>query len=183
MQFKQLGAFSAAVGMAFVFSSSAWAASTSENVTFPTPLNELPLFGVELPSSNKTRTVAAGDTFSDTYTFSLTQASDVFGGVSSPLAVRMGMTVKGVTFDSITLASTVPGSGFIASGTSLPEFTFEGLAIGSYQLTIAGRAIGSQGGFYTGELVAVSAVPEPTTTALALSALAIVGGLSLRRKA
>lgn len=181
MSFKQLGAFGVIAGIALTFGSSAWAATTSVSITFATPLNTLPSASVQLPEPNFARTVAAGDSFLDTYFFSLTQTSDVFGGVSSPLAIFKGLTLKGLAFDSITLAPV--GGATSASTSALPSFTFEGLTAGNYQLTIAGHAIGSQGGNYTGELAAMPAVPEPGTIALALSGLALVGAMTRRKQA
>ena len=95
-----------------------------------------------------------------------------------------GQTLKGVAFDSITLAAVgAVGGATSASSSALPSFTFEGLTAGNYQLTIAGHAIGSQGGSYIGELAATPAVPEPGTTALALTGLALVGAMGRRKKA
>ncbi|MDI1349250.1 FxDxF family PEP-CTERM protein [Aquabacterium sp.] len=181
MSFKQLGAFGLAAGIAMTLGSSAWAATTSVSINFSTPLNTLPSASVQLPEPNFARTVVAGDSFLDTYFFSLTETSDVFGGVSSPLAFFKGLTVKGVAFDSITLAAV--GGATSASSSALPSFTFEGLTAGNYQLTIAGHAIGSQGGSYIGELAATPAVPEPGTIALTLSGLALVGAIARRKKA
>lgn len=181
MSFKQLGAFGMAAGIAMTLGSSAWAATTSVSINFSTPLNTLPSASVQLPEPNFARTVVAGDSFLDTYFFSLTETSDVFGGVSSPLAFFKGLTVKGVAFDSITLAAV--GGATSASSSALPSFTFEGLTAGNYQLTIAGHAIGSQGGSYIGELAATPAVPEPGTIALTLSGLALVGAIARRKQA
>ena len=80
-------------------------------------------------------------------------------------------------------ASLAPVGGLALPGSSaLPSFTFEGLAAGNYQLTIAGHAIGNQGGSYIGELAALPAVPEPGTIALTASGLALLGAIA-RRKA
>ena len=149
MSFKQLGAFGTAAGIAMTLGSSAWAATTSVSINFSTPLNTLPSASVQLPEPNFARTVVAGDSFLDTYFFSLTETSDVFGGVSSPLAFFKGLTVKGLAFDSITLAAV--GGASSASSSPLPSFTFEGLTAGNYQLTIAGHAIGQ----------AIARVPRP----------------------
>ncbi len=181
MSFKQLGAFGMVAGIAMTLGSSAWAATTSVSINFSTPLNTLPSASVQLPEPNFARTVAAGDSFLDTYFFSLTETSDVFGGVSSPLAFFKGLTVKGLAFDGITLAAV--GGANSASSSPLPSFTFEGLTAGNYQLTIAGHAIGSQGGSYIGELAATPAVPEPGSIALTLSGLALVGAIARRKKA
>lgn len=179
MFFKQLGAFSVAMALG----SSAWAVTTSVSINFATPLNTVPSASIQLPDPGSVRFVAAGDDFLDTYFFSLTQTSDVFGGVSSPLAVFKGLTLKGVAFDSITLSPVNPANAAaIASSSALPSFTFEGLTAGNYQLTIAGHAIGSQGGSYIGELAALPAVPEPGTIALTVSGLALLGAIT-RRKA
>ncbi|KAJ8134394.1 hypothetical protein OY671_012393, partial [Metschnikowia pulcherrima] len=128
------------------------------------------------------RFVAAGDGFLDTYFFSLTQTSDVFGGVSSPSAFFKGSTLKGSTFDSITSTPVNPANAAaIASSSASPSFTFEGSTAGNYQLTIAGHAIGSQGGSYIGESAASPAVPEPGTIASTVSGSASSGAITRRQ--
>lgn len=177
---KSMGAFALTTLTALVgTTATAWAATTSVSIGYATPLDQMPSASVQLPEPASARVVATGDDFIDTYLFSLTQTSDVFGGFSSPLASFKGLTVKGLAFDSISLALV---GGTTIGHTSLPTFAFEGLAAGHYELTVRGHAIGSQGGSYIGEVAALPAVPEPATIALTLSGLVLVGTIA-RRKA
>lgn len=176
---KFMGAFALTTLTALVdTTSSAWAVTTSVSIGYATALDQLPSASVQLPEPGNARVVAAGDDFIDTYFFSLTQTSDVFGSFSSPLATFKGLTVKGLAFDGITLALV---GGATIGNTSLPTFAFEGLSAGNYALTLRGRAIGSQGGSYIGEVAVLPAVPEPATIALTLSGLALVGALARRK--
>lgn len=174
MNVIKLGALACALSLG----ASAWAANDTLNVSLLSPLDT---FADGYHIAN--RTVAAGDTFTDTYTFDLTQAVDIFGGVASPFSIFKGLTVKGLAFDSVTLSG-AELVGERASSVTLPQFEFSNLAAGSlYVLTIKGHAVGSLGGSYQGDILSAAAVPEPETVALLIAGLAVVGTLSRRRQA
>ncbi len=175
MFFKFIGTFAAA----FALCSSGWAATSSNVYTFSTPLDTLPSASVDLPGTGLARVVSAGDDFLDTFNFTLSQNSDIFGGFVSALASRGSLVIKGLAFDSISL---VPAVGATQTSASVPTFDFGALSAGSYQLTVKGHAIGSQGGSYSGALAAEAPpVPEPESLALSLAGLAVVGALARRR--
>jgi hypothetical protein len=172
---KLIGSLAIAVAL----NSSGWAATSSVVYTFSSPLDTLASSSVDLPGVGQTRTVNAGDDFLDTFYFTLSQNSDVFGGFVSALATHNSLVLKGLVFDSISL---IPSVGATQTSASLPSFGFNALSAGSYQLTVKGHAIGSQGGSYSGVLAAEALpIPEPETMALSLAGLALVA-LLLRRR-
>lgn len=152
-------------------STSAQALTETRSIEVPGLLSDYGLTGFAVNG----RTVAAGNDFVDTYTFKLGSTSDVEGGFDSLFRYRATGIVRGIVFDSITL------SGNNVSIDALPLFSYSALNAGSYVLTVAGRAVGSQGGSYYGEFTAMPAIPEPATIALTLAGVGVVSLLARRR--
>ena len=168
----------AAAAIAMALSGAAMAADTSVTVTVPDALDSL-----DLGFLIQAREVAAGDSFTDYYKFSITSSSDVFGSVVSAKTVNKSkVVVKDVAFDSITLTGT-SFAGTKLNETVLTDFLFSNLNEGSYILKVLGHATASLGGSYHGELLASPAVPEAGSLALTLAGVGVVGVLARRRKA
>ena len=119
----------------------------------------------------------AGD-FVDVYTFTLTGlASTIFGDIDR---ANSGSLWKIVDFKlklkddngGPVYKDNSPGNGF----------SFENLIAGTYTLRLTGTVNGSRGGSYTGFVSEVSPVPEPSTYALVLAGLGVVGFVARRRR-
>lgn len=178
MNFKRFGAFGLAAGLSLALLPSAHADSSY----YLWPLNEEG--AISLPAGAPLRLVNAGASFLDTYHFKLSQTSDVFGGVASAISSYQGLTIKGLAFDSISLAPESGTLGSLQTSSNVPQFSFANLVAGNYVLTLSGRAIGSQGGSYYGNLFAVASnVPEPAGLVLTLSGLMLVGAIARRKQA
>ena len=127
--------------------------------------------------------------FSDVFTFSLTQPSD---SVSSAVSLEQpnldgsgfDYFVEGGTFG---LYSDADGDGM--GGTLISQTTFggdstslsaNGIAAGSYYWAVAGNASGDLGGIYN-FTTNTAPVPEPETYALMLAGLGLLGFVGKRR--
>ncbi len=109
----------------------------------------------------------AGITF-DTFSFSLTMLSDVWGGAfKSPRVLGLGV--------ELAQGATVLG----ADGDVTDGFSFAGLTAGMYTLKFAAFSTGK--GSYGGN-IAATPVPEPETYAMMLAGLVAVGFLARRRQ-
>ncbi len=170
--------FSAAMALAAVLSltQTAQAAHTSVSVDLPFALTSNSVF--TLP----TRTVEAGDTFEDYYTFRVNgNGVDVFGAVASAKVIYKNVVQKYVAFDKIELISPTTINTPTPSVDPLPQFLFTNLQEGTYAIRVFGHAVGSMGGSYYGEMQTAAAVPEAQTLALVLAGLGVVG--LMRRRA
>ncbi len=108
--------------------------------------------------------------FFDTYTFTLADASTVFGGAFSFGITNFSAVLQDSTFATVGTDSNL-GDGF----------SFEGLAAGSYALSFLGFS--NAGGAYGGVVSAVSTpVPEPETYAMLLAGLGMIGFMVRRRR-
>jgi hypothetical protein len=112
--------------------------------------------------------------FSNTYDFSIPTLSDVGGGVSN-LYLKIGKKTWDISNLSLTLMS---GSTVLGQGSA---FDVLGLAQGNYSFTVAGNAIGTKGGKYFFNAVAAP-VPEPSSWAMMLGGLGLIGFMSYRRR-
>ncbi len=141
------------------------------------PLDETPLVVGDYGYSQNTVSGA----FTDTFSFMLS-ANSVFASSANnlPLTLTIGQTtnsiynVAGMTatlFDTTTSSATA-----FTWDPSLSAFTFNGplLASDNYYVAVSGNGNGSGGGLYQFSY-AVSAVPEPSITALMFLGLAMVG--------
>lgn len=106
------------------------------------------------------------------FTFSLSQDSDVFGNLAYL------PDFQSLDFSSIQLVS--GSNSWLAANPSSGSFSFNGLQAGSYTLNIS--AVSPGFGVYAGSLSAVAAVPESESLALALAGLGVVGFIAAKRR-
>lgn len=122
----------------------------------------LAIAGVVASASASAQTTAVFDLtsglFTNAYTFTIGTTSDLVGDTNS-----LGITWFGVLLQAPSLSYTSldpnPDDGF----------SFTGLSAGTYALTFLGNGTGGYGGYYT-----ITAVPEPSSAALALGALGLL---------
>jgi hypothetical protein len=115
--------------------------------------------------------------FQDVYSFSIADPGSLAGNV---VAINFGTyNIQGLTVTLQDASFAVIGS----DNNPADGFSFGSLAAGNYALNVLGFATGSQGGFYSGGLIAQTApIPEPETYALMLAGLGIVGFIARRRR-
>lgn len=118
-------------------------------------------------------TLAKGP-FADTYDFYIPSISDVGGGVVNAF-VKVGKKTWDISNLSLTLKS---GSTVLGQGAA---FDVLSLAQGSYSFVVTGEAVGTQGGKYFFNVLAIP-VPEPDSWMMILFGLSLIGwGVSRRR--
>lgn len=173
MRFKQLGAFGICAG-ALLISSALTATAFAANVNVTATAGVLNNLGGAGYTSN-TFSYQNGQSFVDTVLFDLSAPSRVYLDIASTTSA-----LKGLTFTQIQLS---PGNETITPAAGSPlSFSFDNLQAGTYAFTLTGRATGTLGGSYHFDLY-TQPVPEPTTIALTLSGLVLVGALARRKRA
>lgn len=134
-----------------------------------------PALSTNLGTDPTAATIAGPVLFSGTksFTFELTQVSDVFGTLSYlPEFQAVDITSIQLVSDSGSWTFGTPNSG---------SFSFTGLLAGDYTLNISASSSGF--GVYAGSLSAVAApVPEAESLALALAGLGVVGFIAAKRR-
>jgi len=125
---------------------------------------------------------AAGDTFMDQYSFTLSSASDFTASLFSYSPMPgMGLDITGLGLYSTDGTLVLDGSQVANDGIQQWTLTTTGLAAASYYVQVSGNVL-SQPGIYSGSLATVSAVPEPATYGMMLGGLVLVGAIAARRR-
>lgn len=120
------------------------------------------------------------DLFSATYTFSLTQQSEVLGSVSF-LAEFLNLDLEPLIFTDVLLDGVSVGAlGEEPSGSF--GFSLGTLGAGTYTLTFTGLADRGTSAFSGSLYSQVTAIPEPDSIALVLAGAGIVGAAAMRRR-
>lgn len=136
---------------------------------------------------------AASGTYTDVFTFTLAEPTDITGSASSTY-----LTVGSIVFSGFDITSAVLSGGssvetslvynFVGGSNTTNTWTFSAtnLSAGSYTLTISGIAgVGSTPdakASYGGNLTFTAAVPEPSTYGMLALGLGLVGFAARSRK-
>jgi hypothetical protein len=158
----------AIVGLALLFSMGMANAATTTINLIP---SDLAAYG-DLGYTN-TRIVPKGS-FTDIYNFTIATLSEVTGYALSVSANKYNIDSFSLTLNS---GTTVLG-GPVGAGSTID---FLGLTPGSYSFDVNGAGVGTAGGKYTINASTV-AVPEPSTWAMMLGGLGLIGFMSYRRR-
>lgn len=135
----------------------------------------------------------AGGSFTDTYTFTLTDLTDITGTASSTYLtlgslVFTGVDITSVTLNSVSGVETSLVYNFTGGSSTTNTWTFgaTNLAAGSYSLVVSGIAglasVPTAKSSYGGNLTFTAAVPEPETYGMLALGLGLVGFAARRRQ-
>jgi len=125
--------------------------------------------------------------FEDFYLFQISDDQNISGTLANWLVLDQGGGEAKKIDDMSVIFSTADGAGNAVS--SIASWSVDAgdtiyyngtIGVGNYRIDISGDAVGSSGGTYY--LNGVSAVPEPSTYALMLGGLGLVGFMAARRR-
>lgn len=160
-------------------------ASVSANAAVFGPFSNLGVVGTEAVSFGGFSRFEEATPFEISYDFSLSAAASLSGviGQAGPdfeliEASTQAFSLTPITLENI-LVDGVAASTFVAQGGGF-TFSFGTLSGGTHTLTVRGVGVPEYGAF-VGSVTA--AVPEPTTYALLLTGLGVVGAVASRRRA
>ncbi len=120
------------------------------------------------------------DLFSATYTFSLTQQSEVLGSISM-LQEFLNVDLEPLYFVDVLLNGV--STGLLSEPVSSFGFSLGTLDAGTYTLTFNGIADRGTSAFTGSVYAQVTSIPEPDSIALVLAGAGIVGAAAWRRRA
>jgi len=125
--------------------------------------------------------VAAGNTFIDTYKFTLSNPTSILSSTVSSDLTYGPYSIFGISegFVSLYNSDDIEVGSYSFDGDSVTYVIGTNLAAGSYYYTVSGSASGLNGGAYM--LASAVPVPEAETWAMMMAGLGLVG-LQLRRK-
>jgi hypothetical protein len=146
--------------------------------------------GYNATFGNSFSSVATGDTFADTYTFSIATGFDSSASLTSTYLNTT--TVHDLSISSYTLSAydaTTGAYSTVYTGVSTTSGTTDtwslvanDLTSGTYALTVTGTVVGNAGGTYAGDLaINVSPVPEPATYGMLMAGLGLMGFVARRK--
>ncbi|EJN05799.1 FxDxF family PEP-CTERM protein, partial [Herbaspirillum sp. YR522] len=122
-----------------------------------------------------------GQTFLENFTFTIDSAQSAVSSAVISIALD---GVSRLSLDSFVLngvGNSWAGTSTIIGDTQTFSLRTNGLALGTYTLSVAGSILGSAGGSFAGN-ISIAAVPEASTTAMMLGGLALVGFGAMRRR-
>lgn len=160
-------------------------ASVSAHAAVFGPLSNLGVVGTQAVSFGGFSRFEEATPFEISYDFSLSAAASLSGviGQAGPdfeliEASTQPFSLSPITLENI-LVDGVAAATFVAQGSGF-TFSFGTLSSGTHTLTVRGVGVPEYGAF-VGSVTA--AVPEPTTYALLLAGLGVVGAVASRRRA
>jgi hypothetical protein len=145
--------------------------------------------GADPTDANAYSVTHAPGSFSDVFTFSLAEGGDT---ISSAVSLFLpGINSEAASYNiingTVSLFHDIDGDGVAGTNTELGSVDFgnsngvlavNDVAAGSYFWTVAGEAVGANGGLY---LYAANTIPEPGTYAMMLAGLGLLGFMAKRR--
>ncbi|MFS2136418.1 FxDxF family PEP-CTERM protein [Duganella sp. Dugasp56] len=175
---------------ASLFGTSAFAADIGK--TSVVTLDDDGLGGFAATLGATFNSAAMGKTFSDFYTFTLSDSYDSSASLTSTYLNKTtlkDLLITGfslVKYDaSNAVVQTYMGTNTTASGSHVDKWELNGLPLsaGKYAIEIDGKVLGNAGGSYASDLnVSIAAVPEPETYGMMVVGLGLLGVVARRRK-
>jgi len=137
--------------------------------------------------------------FTDTYSFSLSQVSELFGSIDTSFSRKLNLVTSDILLPTLKLfysADSNFGSDSLIGTAAIQTFNagagsfefgvinYSGAAAsagGFYYFEVTGTAVGAKGGSYDFGATAAP-VPEPTAAAMLIAGFAVMGFIAMRRR-
>lgn len=171
---------------ALVFSGAALMAQSASAADISKPVETIDLNGGTGSFDRLITGNNRGNTFADSYAFTLTGTSKIFADTYSRSGnPRNGLDILG--FGLYNAGGLVQqGTRLSAGATDQWQLDLDSLAAGSYFLRVSGSVLSNAAGRYSSSLTvtpeAVTVVPEPDTYGMMLGGLAVMGAVLGRRQ-
>ena len=124
-----------------------------------------------------------GDTFSDHFTFSVTDLPHDLDAIISSISgsADTGLDITGLAVYSEAGVLIASGASLMSGITDVWTVSADNLALGNYYLQVSGTMVSDTAGSFGGAIM-LAPVPEPETYGMMLAGLGLVGWMARRRK-
>jgi hypothetical protein len=125
-----------------------------------------------------------GDTFSDHFTFSVTDMPHDLDAIISSISgsASTGLDITGLSVYSEAGTLIANGTSLMTGMNDVWTLSTDNLALGNYYLQVSGTMVSDTSGSFGGAVM-LAPVPEPETYGMMLAGLGLVGWAARRRKA